>query len=72
MTAHHFQSMNPIDALFLDLDGTLLDNSHFPESIVGTCDEIAAAQPGLDTSELVEANTKVWEAYWGLPYPQRS
>ncbi len=52
MTAHHFQSMNPIDALFLDLDGTLLDNSYFPESIVGTCGEIAAAQPGLDASDI--------------------
>jgi putative hydrolase of the HAD superfamily len=56
--------MRPVQALFLDLDGTLLDGGRFQESIVRTCESIAASQPGLDAARLVEANSKVWPSYW--------
>ncbi|MCZ7570369.1 MAG: HAD family hydrolase [Ardenticatenaceae bacterium] len=56
--------MKPVQALFFDLDETLLDGSCFQESIVRTCGKIAASQPGLDAARLVEANRKVWRGYW--------
>jgi hydroxymethylpyrimidine pyrophosphatase-like HAD family hydrolase len=39
--------MMPVQALFFDLDSTLLDNSGISEAIRGTCGEIAAVRPGL-------------------------
>ena len=53
-----------LQALFLDLDSTLLDNSGVQDSIVRTCAKIAAIQPALDAARLVAANNEVWEAYW--------
>ncbi|MEE9253797.1 MAG: hypothetical protein V3U43_02590, partial [Pseudomonadales bacterium] len=54
----------PVQALFFDLDETLLDGSRFQESIVRTCGKIAASQPGLDAARLIEANSRVWQGYW--------
>ncbi len=56
--------MKPVRALFFDLDATLLDGSGLPESIVRTCEKIAASQLGLDAARLLEANSKVWQLYW--------
>ena len=56
--------MIPTRALFLDLDGTLLDDSLQQEAIVRTCEEVAEMRPGLDAVRLAEANWRVWEAYW--------
>ena len=56
--------MQLIQALFFDLDGTLLDNSGEQESILRTCEKVAAIQPELDPARLLEANTRVWEPYW--------
>jgi len=56
--------MKPVQALFFDLDGTLLDGSGNQEAIQRTCREIASAQPGLDAARLLEANTEVWRRYW--------
>ena len=54
----------PPQALSLDLDGTLLDESRLQEAIVRTCDRIAATLPGLHASRLAEANAREWAAYW--------
>ena len=59
-----FSSMIPTRALFLDLDGTLLDDSPQQEAINRTCEEVAEMRPGLDAVRLAEANWRVWEAYW--------
>lgn len=56
--------MKPVQALFFDLDGTLLDGSRSQESIARTCERIAASQQGLDAARLVEANSEVWKSYW--------
>jgi len=56
--------MRPVQALFFDLDETLLDGSGRQEAIVRTCRSIASAQPGLDAHRLLEANGKVWQGYW--------
>ena len=56
--------MKAVQALFFDLDGTLLDGSRLQESIVRACDMIAAGQPGLEAARLVEANNQVWLDYW--------
>ena len=55
--------MNSVQALFFDLNDTLLDGSGSREAIIRTCREIAAAQPGLDPTRLFEANSEVWQAY---------
>ncbi|MGO9450625.1 MAG: HAD family hydrolase [Candidatus Binataceae bacterium] len=46
------------------MNDTLLDGSGLQESIVRTCEVIAASQPGLDAARLVEANGQVWPGYW--------
>lgn len=56
--------MTPVQALFFDLDETLLDGSGHQEAILRTCRSIASAQPGLDAHRLLEANGKVWNGYW--------
>jgi len=56
--------MKPLEALFLDLDGTLLDGSGYCESIVRTCGRIAADRPELDATRLVDANAAVWVSCW--------
>ena len=64
MSSRCFSSVDPAQAIFFDLDGTLLNNSLHQEAIVRTCDEIAAIQPRLDSARLAEANNQVWKAYW--------
>lgn len=54
----------PTQAVFLDLDGTLLDDGLDQEVIVRTCKEIEAVQPGLDHAQLAEANDRARESYW--------
>ena len=54
----------PPQALMLDLDGTLLDESRLQEAIMRTCERTAAVQPGLQASQLAEANAGEWKAYW--------
>ena len=61
--AHDRSAIRP-QALFLDLDGTLLDESRLQEAIARTCERIAAVQPGLLASQLAEANAREWAAYW--------
>jgi HAD superfamily hydrolase (TIGR01549 family) len=56
--------MKSVQALFFDLDSTLLDSSGFQESIVGTCRKIAKIQRGLHAARLVEMNGDVWQSYW--------
>lgn len=56
--------MNTAQALFLDLDRTLLDGSRFQESIVATCEKIAARRPDLAADRLLEANGEVFRDYW--------
>jgi HAD superfamily hydrolase (TIGR01549 family) len=53
-----------VEALSFDLDGTLLDGAPWRDVINRTCDEIAAAHPGLEAGRLVEANAAVWDSYW--------
>ncbi|HVA82462.1 MAG TPA: HAD family hydrolase [Candidatus Binataceae bacterium] len=56
--------MRPPHALCFDLDGTLLDGSRLQESIVRTCEMIAANEPGLDAARMVAANGEIWPGYW--------
>lgn len=56
--------MNALQALFLDLDETLLDGSRFQESIVATCERIAARRPDLAADRLLEANGEIFREYW--------
>lgn len=56
--------MTPPRALFLDLDGTLLDGSGAGEAFARTCAEIAAQLPGVSAERLFAANRQVWAAYW--------
>ena len=58
------RSVGAAQAIFFDLDGTLLDNSLHQEAIMLTCDVIAEIQPRLDSARLVEANEQVWKAFW--------
>src|SRR5688500_17162477 len=56
--------MNPVKALLLDLDDTLLDGSGVAESIAGTCGRLAASRPELLAARLVQANAEAWRSYW--------
>src|SRR5574341_561017 len=56
--------MKPVQAVFFDLNETLLDGGGAREAIPFTCGRIAAAQPGLNAARLLEANTEVWQRYW--------
>jgi HAD superfamily hydrolase (TIGR01549 family) len=61
----YVRAMRPVRALSFDLDGTLLDDSsRWHQSIVDTCEKVAASQPGLEAARLVEANVEVWEDYF--------
>lgn len=55
--------MNRIQALFFDLNSTLVDGSGGQAAVIRACQEIAA-QTGLDAARLFEANNAVWQAYW--------
>jgi len=59
-----------VRALSFDLDGTLLDGNPWRAVIVRSCEEIAAAHPGVDANRLIEANAEVWEHYF--PEVERS
>jgi HAD superfamily hydrolase (TIGR01549 family) len=50
-------------ALFFDLDDTLLDNSGIPQSVARTCDSIAG-EFDLDAADLLQTNAEVWREYW--------
>ena len=56
--------MKPVRALCFDLDETLLDSSGLQESIVQTCNVIAASKSGLEDRDLVEANKRIWPDYF--------
>jgi putative hydrolase of the HAD superfamily len=56
--------MNRPAALFIDLNGTLLDVSLLHDAVARTCAEIAARESGLDAAHLLESNRQVWQAYW--------
>ena len=56
--------MTAVQALFFDLNETLLDGSGDQDSILRTCRSIASAQPGLDADQLLAANAEVWQQYW--------
>ena len=51
-------------AVFFDLDGTLLDGSSFPESIVRTCEAVAVRNPALKAADLIAANNEIWPKFW--------
>jgi putative hydrolase of the HAD superfamily len=52
------------DAVFLDLDSTLLDESYVVVASVSACQAVAREYPGLDAAALAKANYEVWMAYW--------
>lgn len=58
--------MKPVEALFFDFDGTLLDGSGQRDAIAATCSEIASVHPELDPDRLLEANGEVWSRYWPI------
>ena len=62
--------MTTIQAIFFDLDNTLLDGSRFHEAIHRTCNQIATVQPGLSAERLLEANSEIWQSYWPQVEPQ--
>lgn len=51
-------------AILFDLDETLLDGAGLYDSIVETCEEIAAQIQSVGAAELLEANSRVWAPYW--------
>jgi HAD superfamily hydrolase (TIGR01549 family) len=53
-----------LDAVFLDLDATLLDESYVVVASVATCRVIAGEHPQLDAAALAQANYEVWTEYW--------
>lgn len=56
--------MASVQALFFDLDGTLLDGHGHQDAILRTCRKIASTQPGLDANRLLGANGDVFRRYW--------
>lgn len=56
--------MTAVQAVFFDLNDTLLDGSGDQDAILRTCRSIASAQPGLDADQLLVANGEVWQRYW--------
>src|SRR5207237_10166528 len=61
--------MTCIEALFLDLNDTLVDGSGLPSAIQRTCREIAAIQPGVDVAQVLAAVAEVWRTYWPSAEP---
>ena len=53
-----------IGALLLDLDETLLDNSHYRASVVRTCVAVAEREPTLTVAELLDANMQSFAHYF--------
>lgn len=56
--------MKSPQAIFFDLDETLLDGSGFAQALARTCEAIAAERPDLDARRLLSVNGQVWSAYW--------
>ncbi len=54
----------PVDAVFLDLDATILDEGYVVAASLAACRVIAAENPELDALALARANYEVWDAYW--------
>ena len=63
-SADKLTAMTLVQALFFDLDETLLDGSGRQEAILCTCRKIASTQPSLDAARLLKANGDVWQSYW--------
>lgn len=55
--------MAGIDALFLDLDETLLDGSNFQETVNQTCVVISHEIPSLSSIQILDANSYVFSSY---------
>src|SRR5688572_5541688 len=53
-----------IQALFLDLDDTLLDGSLYPGAVMRACAKIAENQGSLLADDLLQANGVAFAAYW--------
>jgi FMN phosphatase YigB (HAD superfamily) len=53
-----------IDAVFLDLDATLLDENYVVTASVAACRQIAREHPELDAETLANANYETWMRYW--------
>lgn len=53
------------DAVFFDLDSTLVDELYIATASIATCAELAAAHPQLDAGALATANLQSWVQYWG-------
>lgn len=53
-----------IDALFVDLDSTILDESYVAAASLAACVEIARVHPRFDPRLLAEANARSFFEYW--------
>jgi putative hydrolase of the HAD superfamily len=60
MTAHPAR----FDAVFLDLDATILDERYIEIASVAACMELAVAHPEIDPRPLAIANYESWMSYW--------
>lgn len=57
--------MTKPQAIFFDLDETLLDSSGFPEAIARTCAEVAGQHSGrLTADDMLLANQRSMQSYW--------
>lgn len=52
------------DAVFFDLDATLIDESYIASASIAACAEFAAAHPAFDAAALARANLETWLSYW--------
>lgn len=59
------RSLTPPEAIFFDLDGTLMDSSAvIAPAVAYACHQIALAEPGLNVERLVAANKEAFASYW--------
>jgi HAD superfamily hydrolase (TIGR01549 family) len=59
----------PFDALLVDLDSTILDESYVPTASAAACAEIAKVHPRFDPRLLAEANLSAFLHYWPAAEP---
>jgi putative hydrolase of the HAD superfamily len=52
------------DAVFLDLDATILDEKYIEIASVAACVELAGRHPDIDPRALALANYETWLSYW--------
>lgn len=52
------------DAVFFDLDATLIDESYIVSASMAACSEFAAGHPEFDAAALARANLETWLSYW--------